>query len=391
MSALRLSHFLLLLLLFLPSLGGYGQEVALEIPPQEYDLSESGRTLLRWKGERSSLNMAIDPVLGKIDTIGRYAFSDIDSLGRMIPETILEQVILPPSLKVLEEGAFYCSSLRDVRLNNHLERVEYGAFSYCAFTEILLPASLRYFENAFMYCSRLDRVEVSENAPFLAIKNGALIELATNTLLYYPSGNLYPQPLLPDDIEAIGTYAFCANPYIQRIRLSKGVRTIASKAFAMATSLITLDLPETVTEIDTDAWQFSPVDTLILRSAFPPLIVGKNEAFKRMRQPHLYVPSEALALYAGDKFWSSHFATIESIDVWEEMQQPVSGEDMPFYLVDRVLYLTLPEGIRQARLLDKEGALVRMFQSSGSYPLLPGIYLLQLGTETYKVVCRSGQ
>ena len=55
-----------------------------------------------------------------------------------------------------------------------------------------------------------------------------------------------------------------------------------------------------------------------------------------------------------------------------------------FVLVDREL--TLQDIHNEAFLFDKDGNMAYRFQKSGSYPLLPGIYMLRIGAESYKLV-----
>lgn len=374
------------------ALSAYGQEhmaVSLVISPQDYALSPSGRTLVLWKGDQAKINMATDPVLNRIDTIGRYAFHALDSLGKMVPNPTVEELVLPPSLRVVEEGAFYCSSLEKIYLNNRLERLGWGAFIDCALTEVYLPASLRHVEAPFIRCMHLDRVEVAEESPYLAVENGALIDKTTKALVYYPTGILYTFPLLPEEVLSIAPWAFAHNPYIQKIALPKGVRHVAEDAFSACSSLVSVDLPATVGTVGANAWRYSPVDTVILRSDFPPQIEGDARFLVARKPAHLYVQASALALYAGNEFWAKHFATIESVEVLEEFAQKRDGDELPFYLVDRMLYLTLPEGVREARLFNQEGTLVKVLSYSGGHPLLPGAYLLRIGTETHKIVCRD--
>lgn len=374
---------------FLTAHGQQHVEVTLAIPRQSYELSPSGRTLVLWKGDQSKINMGTDPVLSKIDTIGAYAFHALDSLGQMVADYTIEELILPPTLRAVEEGAFYCMALKKIYLNNRLEYLARAAFIDCALTEIYLPASLRLVASPFLRCMRLDRVEVAEDSPFLAIEKGALVNLDRKELLYYPTGAIYAQPLLPEEIVAIAPSAFANNPYIQKLIIPKGVRYIAQEAFAECPSLTTIELPSTIEALGENVWRYSPVDTLVMRSNFPPQFEGNPRFLVTRRPAHLYVPSTTLSLYAGDEFWKKHFATLESMDVLEEYFMQEGEDSLPFYLLDRMLYLTLPDGVREARLFDRDGILVKVLSHSGGHALLPGTYLLRIKDKTYKVICAN--
>lgn len=354
------------------------------IPPEDYSLSPDGRTLLHWKGQEAYLNMAIDPVLKWIDTIAPQATYYVDSLGQVSGQPFLQELILPFSLRHISSQAFYCPYLRQVLLNKGLRSMEQWAFVDGAFSEIRLPASLQHYEEGAIMGRYLETIEVEDGSPYLAVQQGCLVGLSDRTLLLYPTGSLYARPLLPEEIVRIGRFAFAMSPYVTHLEIPEGVTSIGQEAFRRCTSLTTLDLPTTLSQMEGIPWIDSPLDTLIIRSAFPPEITGSTSSF-RGNPIHLYVPEESIALYAQSPFWQKIVRQIESIDTLEEQVQWQESEEQPYRLVGNTLMLSLPQGVTTARLYDHEGNLITQWTSSGSYTLSPGIYLLRIGRSSYKL------
>lgn len=354
------------------------------IPPEEYSLSPDGRTLLHWKGQEAYLNMAIDPVLKWIDTIAPQATYYVDSLGQVAGQPFLQELILPFPLRHISSRAFYCPYLRKVLLNKGLRSMERWAFVDGAFSEIRLPASLRHYEEGAIMGRYLETIEVEEGSPYLSVQQGCLVDLTSRTLLLYPTGSLYARPLLPEEIVRIGRFAFAMSPYVTHLEIPEGVTSVGQEAFRRCTSLTTLDLPSTLSQMEGIPWIDSPLDTLIIRSAFPPEITGSTSSY-RGEPLYLYVPEESIALYAQSPFWQKIVRQIESINALEEQAQVLENEERPYRLVGNTLMLSLPQGVTTARLYDHEGNLVTQWTSSGSYTLSPGIYLLRIGRASYKL------
>ncbi|WP_297946863.1 leucine-rich repeat protein [uncultured Porphyromonas sp.] len=354
------------------------------IPPEDYSLSPDGRTLLHWKGQEAYLNMAIDPVLKWIDTIAPQATYYVDSLGQVAGQPFLQELILPFPLRHISSQAFYCPYLRHVLLNKGLRSMEQWAFLDGAFSEIRLPATLQHYEEGAIMGRYLETIEVEEGSPYLAVQQGCLVDLTSRTLLLYPTGSLYTCPLLPEEIVRIGRFAFAMSPYVRHLEIPEGVTSIGQEAFRRSTSLTTLDLPTTLSQMEGIPWIDSPLDTLIIRSAFPPEITGSTSSYHGAPL-YLYVPEESIALYAQSPFWQKIVRQIESIDTLEEQAQVLENEERPYRLVGNTLMLALPQGVTTARLYDHEGNLVTQWTSSGSYMLSPGIYLLRIGRSSYKL------
>lgn len=110
----------------------------------------------------------------------------------------LEEVVLPPSLRVIGENAFWsCASLRTILLPEGLEEIRMGAFARCAGLEkISFPPSLRTIGiNAFLLCENLREVRFSRGLKVIG-------ELA------FSECGAIEEVWLPDSLEMIGYGAF---------------------------------------------------------------------------------------------------------------------------------------------------------------------------------------
>ena len=78
-------------------------------------------------------------------------------------EALVAHVSVPPSVTVIEAGAFQnCTTLREVELCDGLRRIKSEAFRGCSSLErIVIPSTVEVIERrAFMNCSRLVEVEL---------------------------------------------------------------------------------------------------------------------------------------------------------------------------------------------------------------------------------------
>lgn len=110
----------------------------------------------------------------------------------------LEEVVLPPFLRVIGENAFWsCASLRTILLPEGLEEIRMGAFARCAGLEkISFPPSLRTIGiNAFLLCENLREVRFSRGLKVIG-------ELA------FSECGAIEEVWLPDSLEMIGYGAF---------------------------------------------------------------------------------------------------------------------------------------------------------------------------------------
>lgn len=148
-------------------------------------------------GFRNSIRLRSVRCYAPIRTIGTNAFRGC---------AWLEEIVLPESVEVLEEAAFYaCSAARTLSIGSRLTSVA--------------PRS-------FYGMQQLETISVSEDNPVYAGEGNCLVERATGILLLGAG-----ESVIPDGVRSIADYAFYDNRKIESVELPAGVISIGVSAF----------------------------------------------------------------------------------------------------------------------------------------------------------------
>lgn len=152
-----------------------------------------------------------------------------------------------------------CSSLASMALGNSVETIGKGAFQSCgAMTEVVFPASVRSVgENAFYWCKNLTKAE------FASIESLCTIEFdgpwGSNPLWYarhlYIDGKEVTELKIPDNVTAIGNYAFNYCKSLTSVEIPESVTSIGDYAFHYCDGLPSVEIPESVTSIGDNAFE----------------------------------------------------------------------------------------------------------------------------------------
>lgn len=127
------------------------------IPSSDYELSPDGLTLVKWKNENTTaVDMQADPTLGRVQIIGKEAFSEVKNLGsiklsnnlikieeKAFFESKLKSVIIPKGVQVIGKNAFSLSSLVSVQFSEGLISIDERAFYSCNIPSLNFPESLQ--------------------------------------------------------------------------------------------------------------------------------------------------------------------------------------------------------------------------------------------------------
>lgn len=236
-----------------------------DISLQNVDLSDSMTTIPNgtFEGCTSLTDLVLPP---NLKTIGDYAFHEAGIVDVVLPDSVeevgayafrqtsnrtVETITLSSHLKTIGDFAFAGALITEIDLPDSLESIGRNAFASAKNLESFhLPKNVTSLgTDIFIYCSSLATITVDpENAVYDSRNNSnAIIETATNTLLYGSSSTVIPNNIqiigkdsfyyieieeltIPESVTEIGAYAFYYTP-LEKLYVPSSVETIGASAF----------------------------------------------------------------------------------------------------------------------------------------------------------------
>ena len=206
-----------------------------------YELSEDGKTLLKWTGEMDVINLNDYPELKDVEVIGETAFGKSTMFEY---NAIIKEVTLTDKIHTISDYAFAnCSALEKVNVGTKLESIGAMAFMGCEkLNNVVLPTSVTTMGRAcFSGCSALSNITWP-----VKIK-----ELPNS--LFYKCTSLESIEI-PDAVETIQNSVFEECSALKSIKWGSNVKEIGYSTFAYCTSLTTLNLPASLKTIGEDCF-----------------------------------------------------------------------------------------------------------------------------------------
>lgn len=205
-----------------------------------------------------------------VEMIGHGAFNGCASLTSIsIPESVtsirsgafsncagLASVTLPSSVKVIEFQTFAnCTGLTSVVIPNGVTTIENEAFSGCSsLASITIPNSATTIKDAaFIGCKGLVNISVDSSNSNFASLEGILFNKSQTKLLRCPEG-IAGDYTIPQNVTAIGDYAFINCKNLTGVSIPNSVRLIGDWAFSGCSGLANVTLPDSVTDIGGSAF-----------------------------------------------------------------------------------------------------------------------------------------
>ena len=170
---------------------------------------------------------------GSVTSIGIGAFSSC---------TGLTSLIIPDSVTIIGSEAFSsCSALTNVAIGSGVTNIGDCAFGNCNhLTTVTIPSSVTGMERAFLDCTSLTAITVDALNPSYSNVDGVLFDKNQTTLIEYPGGK--------------------AGAYV----ISNIVTSIGDAAFAGCTSLTSVTIPSSVTNIGYEAFTGSSLTSVTI-------------------------------------------------------------------------------------------------------------------------------
>ena len=204
----------------------YAGNSATCVIPGEIDgkkVTEIGDSAFKGCTELTSITIP-DGVTG----IGNKAFSDCTSL---------ETVTIPASVTYVRDSAFYgCTSLKSVTIPESVTYIGGYAFAECYSLKYAdIPANVSGIGlSPFCNCRSLENINTDEANKWYTTVDGVLYDKDKTELINYPAGKKDSSYVIPE-----------------------GIRTIREKAFYGCLNLCELTIPDSVTEIESGAFECS--------------------------------------------------------------------------------------------------------------------------------------
>jgi len=146
--------------------------------------------------------------------------------------------------------------------------------------------------NPFVGCTALESIEVDKDNPIMCSVDGVLFNKDKTRLYCFPAGLRQESYTIPEGVTWIGAYAFSYSQYLvslqipntiteicsgicsncinlKTIRLSENINYIGGSSFEKCTSLRVLDIPEKVQSFGENVFRWTHLETVIIRGTFP--------------------------------------------------------------------------------------------------------------------------
>ena len=177
-----------------------------------------------------------------LNTIPRLI--DIESTGDMQ----LDEIVLNDGIKTLGNYAFWnFKNIKNITIPDSVTTIGDYAFSECtALTNLILPDSIvKIGGGAFSNCVSLGKVTLPNN----------LTSLGYDAFEYCNAEIIFPLSL--KCIPELGNNA------VKKVTIPEGVETIGEDAFAFCSNLTEITLPSTITNIESEAFFYTPITEFI--------------------------------------------------------------------------------------------------------------------------------
>ncbi len=184
------------------------------------------------------------------------------------------------------------SEVKKVVINNGLLSIEDYAFSNCkSLTEIYIPSSVEYISDlAFVECSNLSKITVaSKNKTYDSRKNcNAIIKKRDSTLILGCKNTK-----IPDGIDSIGSCAFLGCIGLKSISIPNTVTYIETSAFE-GTGITNLTVPASVKDISETAFAYCANLSKIT-------VASKNKTYDSRKNCNAIIKKRGNILFIGCK------------------------------------------------------------------------------------------
>lgn len=266
-------------------------------------------------------------------TINKRCFSDCISLNvnpLIIPEGVEEigymafvnckslagKIILPTTLKKINDGAFLSAKITECNFPEGLEKIGDAAFYATRLKEAILPNSCKTFTGTdhFALNYELEKVRFPEG---LTIIPESFVDNCINLTEF----------IMPNSIEEIGDRAFWQCGSLQELQLSSNVKSIGLEGLYYCKGLKTICLPSTLETLGAESCEnWKNVKSIYCAAEIPPVCIdseinpgwtpfgeyGDDFVNRTPQDTPVYVPIGSADLYRNAWGWNYFTNFIET-------------------------------------------------------------------------------
>ena len=159
------------------------------------------------------------------------AITDCD---KSVTEATIPNSINGKAVTSIGEDAFWaCGNLANITIPNSVTSIRDSAFGYCTeLVNISIPDSVISIGHcAFLSCQSVTKISVDENNPSYCDINGVLFNKDRSTLIQFPRNNKSTSYAIPNSVTYIRSYAFQDCDSLISITIPDSVTDIGLKSF----------------------------------------------------------------------------------------------------------------------------------------------------------------
>lgn len=239
-----------------------------------YDSRKGCNAIIETENDKLVQGCASSVIPEGVKVVGRNAFW----------RSRIKKIDLPSSVELIEDGAFrHCSELKDVVIPGNVKEIKSGAFELSGMEELKVEEGVEFIApSAFRLCKNLKLVSLPESLKkaesferynmFEGCRKLERVKLPNGNSVYYCNGDV----LLERETRKV-----IAGWGIDRCSMANGLRSMQAKkigfqAFAGHELLAHVVLPETLEEIESEAFRdCKALRAIVCRSTVPP-VLGEN-------------------------------------------------------------------------------------------------------------------
>ena len=229
-----------------------------------------------------------------LQEIGEYAFNQCKQLS---------EITIPKSIKEINTGTFYeCSNLSDVLLSEGLEKIGQYAFYNCDISEIKLPGSLQAIDVFAFGLTWLEEIEIPPHVT--EIGQGAFygctglkqVNVSEESEKYASPGGI----LLDQESMELVWYPYSEEEHFD---IPDGIRSIGGGAFAGNKYLKEIVFPDSVCKIGDFAFNYCDnLEKLVINEGLESIEEGAFADCLNLKE--IYIPASVVNI--GDNvFWNN--------------------------------------------------------------------------------------